>query len=294
MTMATTHGLRVLAGVHLEVGDAESLTSTIAELARTGEELRWLPALVFAAQWRATQALLEGRFGDVPASWNDMRQHARAYPAVAEIEAQQAYYLAREQGGLAALLRPLERIDAGSSGSLYVPAMVALGRLETGDDAAAVGIVSSLTVDDLRRGETESGWSAVLALLAEVAVRGGCTTQAALLYDLLDPFAGRLLTTVIGLACLGAADRYQGMLSTTLGRWDDAEAHFEHALELEQRIRGHALVPRTRYWQAQFLRARGHPGDERTARVILEGVLGGTERLGMRRLCEQAAESLAS
>jgi class 3 adenylate cyclase len=294
MAMAATHGLRVLAGVHLEVGDADSLTSTIAELARIGEDLRWLPALVFAAQWRATQALLEGRFGDVPACWNDMRQYARAYPAVAEIGAQQAFYLARERGELAAVLRPLERIDAGSSGSLYVPAMVALGRLETGDETVAVSTVSSLTVEDLRRGETESGWSAVLALLAEVAVRGRCTTQAALLYDLLGLFAGRLLTTVIGLACLGAAERYQGMLSSTLGRWDDAEAHFEHALDLEQRVRGHALVPRTRYWQAQFLRDRARPGDDRTARALLEGVADETHALGMRRLYEQAAELLAS
>src|SRR5262249_56158834 len=104
----------------------------------------------------------------------------------------------------------------------------------------------------------------------------------ALLYELLGPFAGRLLAAVIGLACFGAAERYQGMLATTLELWDDAEAHFERALELEHRIRGHALVARTRYWQAQFLRARSRPGDQQSARRILPEVGGGHPRLGLR------------
>jgi class 3 adenylate cyclase len=291
--MATAQGLRVLAGVHLELGDAESLSSTIAELGRKGEELRWVPALVFEAQWRATQALLEGRFEDVRARWNDMRRYARAYRAVADLEAAQSYYLAREQGDLAAVLGPLEQIAAESSESIYVPALVAVAQLDTADETAARRTLDALTAEDLRRSGTETAGRAVLALLAEVAAAGEAKSHAALLYKLLDPFAGRLLATVIGLACLGAAERYQGMLSTTLERWDAAETHFERALDLELRIRGHALVPRTRYWQARFLRARAGPGDDRTARAILGGVVEDTRELGMRRLCEQAEQLLA-
>jgi hypothetical protein len=133
----------------------------------------------------------------------------------------------------------------------------------------------------------------VLALLSEVAASGAPPARAALLYEMLDPFGGRLISTVIGLACLGAAERFQGMLSTTLERWDDAESHFEHALELEERIRGHALLPRTRYWQARFLRARAGAGDEDAAAQLLDGVVQDTRALGMRRLCEQAEALLA-
>ena len=222
-----------------------------------------------------------------------MRRYARAYRAVAGIEAQQAYYLAREEGALGALVGPLEQLAAESSESLYVPAMLAVAQLDAADEDAALHGLESLTADDLRRSGTESAGGAVLALLAEVAASGGSKSHAAVLYELLDPFAGRLLATVIGLACLGAAERYQGMLSTTLELWDDAEAHFERALELEQRIRGHALVPRTRYWQAQFLRARARPGDDRTARAILSEVAKDTRELGMRRLSEQTERLLA-
>jgi hypothetical protein len=64
-------------------------------------------------------------------------------------------------------------------------------------------------------------------------------------------------------------------------------------LELEQRVRGHALVPRTQYWQARFLLARDRAGDADIARAILTGVVEDTRRLGMRRLGEQAEQVLA-
>jgi hypothetical protein len=84
------------------------------------------------------------------------------------------------------------------------------------------------------------------------------------------------------------------MLSTVLGNWDDAERHFERALELEERMRGRALVPRTRYWQARLLFARGGSGDDRAGRALLGGVVSDTRELGMRRLREQAEQLLES
>ena len=240
---ATTHGLRVLARVQLELGDAESLTATIADLARTGQERRWLPALVYEAQWRATQALLEGRFDDVRAYWRDMRRYARGYSAVAGIQYSQAYYLAREQGTLADVVGPLEQMSTVSSQSLYVPALLAVAQLDSADETAALHTVDLLTADDIRRSETENAWGAILGLLSEVAAVGASSSRVELLSELLEPFAGRLLVTVIGLASVGAADRYRGMLSTTLARWDDAEAHFERALELEEGIRDARWYP---------------------------------------------------
>jgi hypothetical protein len=56
----------------------------------------------------------------------------------------------------------------------------------------------------------------------------------------------RILTVVLGRAYYGAADRYLGMLSTVLERWDEADADFERAFATEQRMRGPALLPHTR------------------------------------------------
>jgi hypothetical protein len=130
----------------------------------------------------------------------------------------------------------------------------------------------------------------MLGWMAEVAASGGTPDQTALLYNLLTPFGGRLLAASLGLGCLGAADRYLGMLSTALERLDEAEEHFQRALALEERIRGRALLPRTRYWQAKCLRARGRHGDEGGARALLRTVADETSQLGMKRLCAQANE----
>ena len=57
---------------------------------------------------------------------------------------------------------------------------------------------------------------------------------AAQLYPRLLPYAGRNIT-VICYYSSGCASSYLGRLATVLGRWDDARAHFEMALEVEQR-----------------------------------------------------------
>ncbi len=291
--MATTQGLRVLAGVHLELGDAHALDSAIAELGRTGEQARWLPALVFEAQWRATQALLEGRFDDVRSHWGVMRRYSRAYRAVSGMEAQQGYYLARERGELAPLVDALDAIAEEVTDSLYVPAMLAVARLETGDQAGARRILDTIGPDDLRRAEHENALGAALALLSEVAAATSATEHAALLHDMLEPFAGRIVATVIGLACLGAADRYRGMLCTTLERWDDAEEHLSRAVAVEERIRGRALLVRTRCAHAELLRARGRPSDTDAAIGLLTGVVDEARDLGMAQLRERAMRLLA-
>ena len=90
-----TYGLRILAGTHLERAEGDALQSTIGELARVGEELRWLPARAAAAQWRATHALLEGRFDDLPEHWEEMNRYRRAYGGVAGMRSVQRFFLAR-------------------------------------------------------------------------------------------------------------------------------------------------------------------------------------------------------
>lgn len=292
--IAAAYGLRVHAGVYLELGDSEALAATIAELEEVGEELQWLPARVYAAQWRATRGLVEGRFDDVRASWQEMRGYARAYRGVAGMRAAQAYYLAREQGDLGNLIVVMEQLAEGTPDNLYVRAMLALAQSDGGDDAAALRTLEHALADDFQRGEGESAWGAVLGLFAEVVANGGTPEQAALLYEHLVRYAGRLLAAVLGLGCLGAADRYLGMLCAVQARWDDGEVHFERAVALEEQARGRALLPRTRYWQARFLRTRGRSGDDRAADALITDLAAESTRLGMLSLRERAEALRAS
>jgi len=285
---SSAFGLRVLAGVHLELGDAEALDATIAELARIGDARRWLPAQVYAVQWRATQALLEGRFDDVRASGDDLRRYARAYRGAAGMHAVQHFFLAREQGEIGNTSM-LEHAAAEHPDNLYAQAILALARLESGEpDRAAARTLALFERHVHSPGERESAWPAVLAILAEVTATLGSTAHAAVIAEHLEPFAGQVVTAMLGLGCLGAADRYLGMLRGALGDSDAAERHFERALALEERVRGRALVPRTRYWQARSLLERARPGDGERAAAIAAEAAAEADALGMRRLSDLA------
>lgn len=284
---ASAFGFRVLAGVQLELGDPDALESTIIQLARVGTEQRWLPASVYATQWAATQALLEGRFDDVHVRGTELRRYVRAYRGAGSMHLMQTFSLARDLG----TLTPIGPSVADDDQSLLTWAMLSLAQLESGDEAQAFENLDRLAEAGLDRRGPESRSGAALATLVEVAARRGTPAHAAELYELLEPFRGRLLALILGLACVGAADRYLGMLSAMLERWDDATGHFDRALELETSMRGHALVPRTEYWKAWSLRARGRTADAAETRVLLDRVVDATGHLGMAHLRRQA-ESL--
>jgi FXSXX-COOH protein len=284
---AAAFGLRVLAGVQLERGDATALGSTIDELGRIGTEQRWVPAHAYAAQYRVTRALLEGNFDEVRSQGAVLHRYARAYHGASGMHFMQSLYLAREQGDLRGQSRAA-RIADDPAYDLYTWATLALAQLDAGDESAARRTLDRVVAEGLRRREAETGFGSAVGMLAEVTASVGTPAHAAALHDRLTPFAGQLLTVVLGLACLGAADRYLGMVTTVLGQWDEAAAHFERALAIEERARGHALLPRTRYWQARLFRARGQADDARAAARILATVIADTSRLGMLGLRAQA------
>ena len=183
-----TYGLRILAGAHLERAEGDALQSTIGELARVGEELRWLPARAAAAQWRATHALLEGRFDDLPEHWEEMNRYRRAYGGVTAMRSVQYFFLARERGELDGAVS-LDRMAEQAGGNLYARALHGLAQLELGEDDGAVRCLDLLERDDFHNRATEGAWVAVLALLAEIAATGGSPRNAQVLHDLLLPFA---------------------------------------------------------------------------------------------------------
>ena len=56
------------------------------------------------------------------------------------------------------------------------------------------------------------------------------------LYELMSAYRHMTITAGVAYVCYGSASRYLGMLTATLGEFGKAEAHFEHALEMNQRI----------------------------------------------------------
>jgi hypothetical protein len=90
-----------------------------------------------------------------------------------------------------------------------------------------------------------------------------------------------------GVLCIGAADRYLGLLNAVAGRTDQALADFAAAYELEAQYPAPPLMARTRYWHARtLLSARPDRRDEATQ--MLDECIEIAASLGMRDIAEDA------
>ena len=191
----------------------------------------------------------------------------------------QMFSVRREQGRLAELA-PVVRILAGDATreGPWRPGLVAL-LVELGMEAEARRELSLLVADGLDPFR-ESLWLGALAYLADAAAALGDETVAALVYPELEPLAGANVMIGHLVSCYGAADRYLGMLASTLGEWERAEEHFEAGMALNRRMGAATWLAHTGYEYARFLLAR--PGGDRRRAEALLGEAGGlAERIGM-------------
>ena len=84
------------------------------------------------------------------------------------------------------------------------------------------------------------------------------------------------------------------MLATTMGRWDDAETHFQAALDFNSRLGARPWLARTELSYAQMLLARRSKGDPERAHDLLQNAARTARSLGMTTLAEQAGARLAA
>jgi tetratricopeptide (TPR) repeat protein len=130
-------------------------------------------------------------------------------------------------------------------------------------------------------------WLSSLATLCEVVAFLEDSSRAALLYELLAPYADRCVV-IMGVLCLGAVSRHLGLLAMTMSRYEDAEGHFRDALELHEQLGSTLWTGHTKYNQAALL-LRQDPSDGRErARRLIEEVLGAAESHGLSSLAARA------
>ena len=123
--------------------------------------------------------------------------------------------------------------------------------------------------------------SASLSYIAEVAVVLGETDAAARLYELMSVYRHMTITAGVVTVCYGAASRYLGMLATTLGDFDRAAAHFEHALEMNERMGARPWLAHTKAEYALLLRRRGGKGALERAEALANEAWETAAELGM-------------
>jgi DNA-binding CsgD family transcriptional regulator len=282
--------------VLLQMGEMSAYDDELIKLRTLADRIRrpiwrW-DALAFSA----TRATMQGRFEEGEALAREAlalgRERRSAQNARGSFETQMIV-LRRLQGRARELevdvKRTLERfpeiaVRRAALASIYCD-------LGSGLDARRE--FEHLAVDGFTRILPHTMWLCTMSLLSETCayLRDRRTAQA--LYGRLNRYALQNISGG-GVAVYGSASRYLGLLVTTMCRWDDAERHFQDALEMNARMEARPWVTHTQYDYANMLLARRGPGDRKKAYALLKEALEAAREMGMKSLEERAQKLLES
>jgi len=272
----------------LSLGD---LPLADAEAARFAQVARWhRPAPFVLSQYQVMKALLAGRFGDAERLIEEAAALPRRTgdPADPHLLAAQTYALRREQGRLSEL-------EPGLRAWVDQHPEMPVWRCVLAHLFAEIG-----RADDARREfESLAAWEFAVfpradaqrlisrVLLAEVCVVLEDELRAEVLYGLLQPDA-RLHVVVGNAHYWGSVARPLGSLAGLLRRFEEAERHFETALEIHRRMGALPWLAHTQYDFARTLLARGEARDRDRALELANSALATARELGMVTLTGRA------
>lgn len=268
--------------VSAEFGDRERMDRVLDELNLLGEARQRMHVQWIARHGRAMQEILNGDFAGAErhaeaALELGRRTHGEAVEGVYGI---QMFTIRREQGRLADVAPIIKHlVDENPDQPTWKPGF-ALVACDLGHRKPAQRMLDEFA-DGRLAIAVDAKRSATLAYLAEVCTAVEDRTCAERLYDLLAPYEGKTITAGVTTVCLGAAGRFLGLLATLLENWQAAEAHFEAALELDERVRARPWLAHSQHGYAQMLRRRGGNRDRGRADRLLEQSLETAMRLNM-------------
>lgn len=291
------HQLRM--SVELALGEIDSVDGEIEACATLAAELRQPVYLWQAAVFRAMRALYAGRVADA----ERLAQEAlvlgqRGYELAAQsffgAQVSNLYWmqgrLAQIEPIVASFVEQYPRIPAWRAGLAFLYG-------ELGRVAEARGEFELLARDGFRVVPRDGTWLDTMYILALVCVFLGDAKNAAVLHEILEPYAGRVATISGGIVCLGPVAIATGALSTVLGRYDDAERELEAARRRADRDRAIPYATLARVHLAILHVARGREGDAERARVLVGEALATARAHGLDGLARKAsaiAEGLPS
>jgi predicted ATPase/class 3 adenylate cyclase len=284
---ATAHGWRLTD--LLEVGETQNVDAEIEAFEKLAEELRqptmqWQPLM-----FRAGKALLEGRFEEGERlALQALALGQRIGGGVLANIGPQMFVLRREQGRLAEIERGSKRAVQVNPNIPGFRAGLALLYCELGRQDEARAEFEEVGASDFADVPVDANWLIGITLLSEVCASLGDARRAAPLYQLLLPYAGRNVVAGFAATCYGSASRYLGLLAATMSRWEDAEKHFQDAIEMNGRMGARPWLARSQHDYADMLLKRDEEGDrEKALELVTEG-LDTAQELGMKALVEMA------
>lgn len=243
----------------LEAGRFDLAEDAIGVHEAMAAELR-LPAYSWHGHmWRAMLAGLRGRFEEADGLTTEGEAIGRRAgdENAAQLFRIQHLYWRWSTGGLTeADVITMEQIERASPvphvwrGAL-AHALTDLGGAERARAWLEFG------VRDLEGIPRDVNWLVTLTLLGHAAAELGDLVRTKSIYELALPYGGRDVFAGRATVCYGSADLMLGIMADALSRRDEAERHFEAALQRHSEIGAVALFARTRELFAAMLERRG-------------------------------------
>jgi len=252
------------------LGDMPSARREVPALREIAEATRQPFILHVAEEFGAAIALADGRLQDAEAMMRRSEEAGRLLTGRDALGTYgiQMFSLRREQGRLAQLAPVIRILATGErEHGPWRPGLVSL-LVELGMETEARRELARIASDGLEP-YRQSLWLASLTYLTDACTALGDEAIAALVYPELAPLTGTNVMIGHLVACYGAADRYLGMLASTLGEWERAEEHFERAIELNRQMEAATWLAHTEYQYARMMLV-ARPDRHHRAAVLLE------------------------
>ena len=265
----------------LEHGDVVATDREIEAWAQIAGELRQPLYLTDLAMWRATRAIMDGRFADGEEQAQRAVELGQREPDVQPILRHeiQTFLLHFHKGCLHQLVgRSQPR--TGVPATMFQRCARAFVWSETGRQAEARRELSALAKEGFPL-PRDGAWVVSMSLLSAVAAELNDRTSAAQLYELLMPYAGRVGIFAAGLACWGSVSYHLGLLASTLGRVADAIRHYEDAATVHERMGARPFLAWTQLAHARLLLTRDAGARRGEAAALLTSALATARELGM-------------
>ena len=255
--------------VSAELGQRARVDRSLAALTEQGEVRQRLNQQWIARHGTAMLAILDGDFAAAETLAGEALELGRLTSGdqVEGVYGIQMFSIRREQGRLTEVAQVVKRfIDENPDEKMWLPGF-ALIAADLGFEEPARRRLRELAETGFDM-PFDAKRSASLSYVAEVAALLGDAETAARLYELMSVYQHMTITAGIVTVCYGAASRYLGMLAATLGEFDKAEAHFEHALEMNTAIGARPWLAHTKAEYALLLRRRGGKGVSERAEML--------------------------
>jgi eukaryotic-like serine/threonine-protein kinase len=240
----------------LELCNVEGMEAELAAITHLAERIRQPFYLWVTAVLRTTKAIVDGRLHEAERLARDalaIERLRKSEYVVYGFEHAQMITIKWAQGRMNEVADSIR--NHGEQYQLIARWRNAFWAAEVGDEMAAREEVERHARNGFANRPRNGLWIIHLCSLAEACVLVRDKERAAQIYDLLFPYADRHAIAISSMPYGPVALRL-GMIAALLERWDEANEHFELAMERCERLGARAISARVLCEHAKMLAAR--------------------------------------